>query len=103
MMMSHLSLDLFRPVSIFERVVRVLVAETGRTNVGDHHGATVSPEGVLQEASKLAVAIWNVDCFALRKKEGVLIVLFSLSFPPTHMLKNLIIANSIWHIHLILC
>ena len=48
LMMSHLSLDLFCSVSIFECVVRVLVAEAGWTDIGDHHRATVAPEGVLQ-------------------------------------------------------
>ena len=67
--MSHLSLDLFCPVSILECVVSVLVAEPGRTDVGDHHCATVSPEGVLQKTGQLAVAIRNVDRLTLWKRE----------------------------------
>ena len=70
--MSHLSLDLFCSVSILECVVRVFVAEPGRTDIGDHHCATVSPEGVLQKTGQLAVAIRNVDCLTLWKREGVL-------------------------------
>ena len=63
--MSHLGLDLFCSVSILESVVGVLVAEARRTYIGDHHRATVTTQGVLQETSQLAVAIRDMDCLTL--------------------------------------
>ena len=64
----YLSLDLFCSVSIFQGVVRVLVAETGWTDVGDHHRATVTTEGILQETGQLTVAIRHMHRLTLHVK-----------------------------------
>lgn len=55
-----LYLDLLGSVGILEAVVRVLVGEVGRGDIGDHDGPTVAADRVLQEPGQLGVPVGNV-------------------------------------------
>lgn len=50
-------LDVLRSISEVERVVGILKATLRRTDVRDHHSATVPAEGVLEESRELAASI----------------------------------------------
>ena len=69
----HVCLDVFRPVRVFKRVMRIFIALTRGRNVGNHNGTAVAPQGIFEKAGKLGVSEWNIVLltFAVVLMEGV--------------------------------
>lgn len=53
----HHGLDLLRPVCVLQRVQRVFIGGKCRRNIGDHDGAAVATQRVLEEPGELGVAV----------------------------------------------
>lgn len=58
---THSGSDGFGSLSISQSVVGVLVGGGGRRHGGYHDAAAVTPQRVLEEACKLAIAIWDMS------------------------------------------
>lgn len=60
--------DVFGPISISQRIHRLIIVVIGRTNIGDHERLRVTSKGILQQPRKLRVSVRYVR--VLRISEG---------------------------------
>ena len=61
LLMQIANLDPLGPVRVLEGVVGVVERQRRRRHVGDHDGAAVAADGVLEEPRQLRVAVGDVS------------------------------------------